>query len=300
MKPCLVPDLKYLSFELAVSMSFFVNEEWSPEIVRNLKGSEVRYFEVYWGHQDRTGATPIWKEGLYDDPNQGIGEMAQVLEEIGLPCWSLHAPHGVEYDPSSASASIRQQAQDTLHRCIEVLYRLKGKVLVVHASFEPISYQEQPARIEGAIEMLARLASECQAAGLRMAIENLPRSNLGNRAKELQYLLRGIDAPNAGVCLDFAHAFVTEGVIEMIERLRSDIITLHICDNTHPNEEMTCWPMGPDRGLIDWPPAICALKRAGYDGPAMYEIYAPRGESTQAITRLQDNYDTLLESWNAC
>ena len=171
---------------------------------------------------------------------------------------------------------------------------------MIHAGIEPIPDEERSARVNGAIEMLSRLASECQAAGLRMAIENLARSNLGHSVKEVQRFLEGINSPAVGVCLDFAHAFVTEGVAEMIEGLGSDIITLHICDNTDPHEERTCWPMTPDRGLIDWPPAICALKRAGYEGPAMYEVYAPRGESAQAITRLKGNYDMLLELWNAC
>ena len=117
------------------------------------------------------------------------------------------------------------------------------------------------------IEMLVRLVLGCQAAGLRLALENLPRSNLGNTTEELLRLMKSIDSPAVGVCFDFAHAFVTEGVTETIERLGQNIITVHVCDNTLPNREKICWPMETGKGLVDWPLAVCALKSAGYEGP---------------------------------
>ena len=288
-------------FEFAVSMSFFINEEWGTEIIRNLKGSAACCIEVVWGHIDHKGPKTIWKDGLYDDPSKGVREMAQVLDDIGITCWSMHAPFSAEYDPSSTSARIRQQTEDAFRRCIEHLNYLKGQVLVVHAGFEPISDEERRARIVGAVDMLARLAAECQAAGLQLALENLPRSALGNSAEEMGHLLENINSPAVGVCLDFAHAFVTQGVTEMIERLGSDIITLHICDNADPMVESTCWPMEPGRGLINWPAAICALEHSGYQGPAMYETYSPAGESSaRTIKLLEDNYAKLQQIWDSC
>jgi len=289
------------SFEFAVSTGFFIYEnDWGIEMLRNLENSAVRYVEIYWGHLDHSGLKPVWKDGLYDDPNKGIIEMIQVLDDIGIPCWSLHVPHSAEYDPSSTSTRIRQQTEDSLHRCLEHLHRLKGKILVVHPGVEPISGEERPARMDGAIKMLKRLSSECEAAGLQLALENLPRSNLANSVEEMQYFLENINSPAAGVNFDFAHAFVTEGVCEMIEPIGRSIINVHICDNTLPNEERTCWPMESGKGLINWRSALCALKRASYQGPAMYEVYAPRGESVQAIKRLEDNYAQLRKIWDSC
>ena len=59
--------------------------------------------------------------------------------------------------------------------------------------------------------------------------------------------------------------------------------------------------MEPGRGLINWPSAVCALKRSGYQGPAMYETYSPAGESSaQTIKLLEGNYAKLREMWDSC
>jgi len=104
------------------------------------------------------------------------------------------------------------------------------------------------------------------------------------------------DDPHRGI--EELARILTEGVVEMIERLGARIITLHICDNTRPKEEHTCWPMSPGEGLIDWAPALRALRRADYRGPAMYEVYAPPRDCVQALKRLEDNYAQLREMWD--
>lgn len=289
-----VPD----RFELAVSTVFFVNER-GIDVLRHLEGSSVRSVEILWAH-GYGGREAGWQEGISRHPRKEIDEISRILGDIGIGCWSMHTPFGAGYDPSSSSERVRKQTEDAWRRCIEYLKCLRGSVLVVHPGYEAVADKERPRRIDDATRMLRRLSSECAAAGLRLAIENLTRSKLANSAAELSCFLAKVDSAAAGVCLDFAHAFVTEGVAQMVEALGSRIITVHICDNTLPDQERTCWPMEHGKALIDWESALRALRRTGYRGPAVYETYAATGQIVAAVKRLEENYTLLRTIWDRC
>lgn len=98
-----------------------------------------------------------------------------------------------------------------------------------------------------------------------LAVEDLPRTCLGNTADEIAELISGNS--KLRVCLDTNH-LLHESNIDFIKKLGSKIITLHVSDYDYENERH--WL--PGEGKIDWNGVLDALSAVNYNGVWMYEI----------------------------
>ena len=94
-------------------------------------------------------------------------------------------------------------------RNLRLAAALGAPLVVVHPSAEPIADAERAARLDGARRSLEALARVAAPAGVRVAVECLPRSCLGHTAAELLSLVGPLDAA-AGVCLDVNHLNLRE------------------------------------------------------------------------------------------
>lgn len=126
-----------------------------------------------------------------------------------------------------------------------------------------------------------------------MAVELLPRTCLGRSAAELLYLLEGMDAQTAGVCLDTNHLMGDFASLPAIVRnLGPRLLTLHCSDYDGIDEKH--WP--PMRGVIDWHAFLAALREAGYCGPFHYEATLDGQTPAERLTFLADNFAKLVSS----
>lgn len=101
--------------------------------------------------------------------------------------------------------------------------------------------------------------------GAYIAVENLPRTCLGNTADEVSLLVSAND--KLKVCFDTNH-LLNEDNISFMDKLADKIITVHISDYDFINERH--WL--PGEGKNDWNAIISKLQEIGYNGVWMYEI----------------------------
>ena len=139
-------------------------------------------------------------------------------------------------------------------------------MVVVHATAEPISPSERGQRFEYAQAGLAAIGKRCRDEGLRVAVELLPRTCLGNTVDELMALLAPLDGDTYGVCLDTNH-LLQEKTEDFVRKVGSRIVTLHVADYDGIDERH--WL--PGKGINNWTAIIQALQEVGYRGPWMFE-----------------------------
>ena len=194
-------------------------------------------------------------------------ELAELSRKYGVELWSYHLPFMpfLEIDLSSTNADVKKSTKEYLTELIKKGSDIGVDKFVVHASGEPIEDSERQERIKNAMESLDYLAGIAYQCGACIAVEDLPRSCLGNTSDEIKLLLSAND--KLRVCFDTNH-LLTEDNIHFMENLGDKIITLHISDYDFINERH--WL--PGEGKNDWNKFVSKLKEINYTGVWMYEI----------------------------
>lgn len=212
----------------------------------------------------------------YRDP-QAVRELGAWLAQTGLTLHSVHAPitdrfgAGDQWAPTFSNAvsdaARRQAAVQEAQAALEIARQVPFKVLVVHLGTP--DGRQTPGDNHRA--SAARSADEiCRAAeplGVRVALEVIP--NALSTPASLASLLDGdLEAPNAGICLDFGHAFLGGDVADAIETVAEHLISTHVHDNHRRADEH----LVPYRGAINWDEALMSMQKIGYDGPYVMEL----------------------------
>ncbi len=191
------------------------------------------------------------------------GALYRYAKEYGVELWSYHLPFSGEIRIDD-----RKFAKETVAYWQELIKKAADIGIprfVVHPSSEPISEENRKAHIECAKESLFRLAECAKVSGGVIAVEDLPRSCLGNCSDEMLELLSAHG--DLKVCFDTNH-LLGEDAVQFIRRLKGKIITTHVSDYDFVNERH--WL--PGEGKIDWASIISALQEIEYDGAWLYEL----------------------------
>jgi len=208
-------------------------------------------------------------------------DLVRSAQELGITLWSVHIPYGDDWDPSHPDAEVRKAILENVVRLFHLARQWGADKLVLHPSYEPVPAEERDERLRHCRESIRLLSGEAVANGMRLAVECLPRTCLGNRSEEIEYLIG--DEPNVGVCVDVNHLF-HETPERFIRKLGLRIITTHISDNDGVDERH--WL--PGEGVIDWNGVLRALCDSGYTGAFLYEtrmVPAARVASTWETLR---------------
>lgn len=221
-----------------------------------------------------------------------IGRFLEKIHGAGKCVISYHIPYGLDYDVSAPDESIRQHGLSGIRSLLPEARRLGAKMLVLHPSFEPIPREERAKRIGQVRRSLADLTKDLEQYDLRLALENLPRSCMGNCLSEMDEMLSGA-GPRIGMCLDTNHLMPPESPAQALRRFGSRIITLHISDYDQTDE---CHFLpGDHRGKIDWDDFAAALKEVGYTGPCNYECRQyEEPDYTKRLRNLEANFASFL------
>ena len=198
-------------------------------------------------------------------PTLDLPALVSLAAEHGVTVASLHLPFSQEMDISLL---------DPVRRGAVVAYQLAVMekaaaagipTLVIHPSSEPISEEERAARMEKAKESLDILADRAVALGVTLAVENLPRTCLGNCSRDMLELLSAHPALRS--CLDTNH-LLTEDTAAYVRRVGDRVVTTHVSDFDFVNERH--WL--PGEGKQDFLAILEALREVGYAGPWLYEL----------------------------
>jgi sugar phosphate isomerase/epimerase len=186
----------------------------------------------------------------------------------GVELWSIHLPYGEKVDISSRVKENRNYGIEYYSKLIGTASLMGVKVAVMHPSYEPISEEERKERIAISRESIEILAETAKDAGMKLAVEDLPRTGLGNKPSELVELIKGV--PNAGVCFDTNHSMIVDNptYLKTLQKNRLPIYTLHLSDYDFAEERHRL----PGDGINDWNKIFDLLEEAGYRGPLMYEV----------------------------
>ncbi|NLE54404.1 MAG: sugar phosphate isomerase/epimerase [Lentisphaerae bacterium] len=251
----------------------------NDDMLAALSDSGIRTAEIY--------TTPLLK-GV----DRGHERLAAAMLQAGIRPMTIHADFGAGIDPSNpattaaALASLRQALADARF--------FKAPMVVIHASSEPISAADRPARLECSLQTLAELSAEFRQAGVKMAIELLPRSCIGNCLVELERFVERLGNDVCGVCLDVNHGMDQYAHLhQWVKALGKNLITLHLSDYDGIDEKH--WL--PGKGVIDWPAFMAALRGIGYRGPFNFEVSVP-GESPRARIAALASAMHWLSKWS--
>lgn len=207
-----------------------------------------------------------------------------------IEIWSMHLPFCPFdiIDPSSNG----EMSKFTFNTFIELIK--KGTSIgidkfIVHPSGEPYKDEERAERLKNSANFFGELAEKVDNYGAILAIENLPRTCIGNCSDDIINILNAND--KLRVCFDTNH-LLGENNVDFINKIGSKIITLHVSDYDFLNERH--WL--PGEGNNDWKSIYNALIENGYNGVWLYELglLPPKTINRRELT-YKDFYNNAME-----
>jgi sugar phosphate isomerase/epimerase len=223
----------------------------------------------------------------YHNP-AAVADLQQWLAEAGLTLHGVHAPIGESFangrwGPQLTLASTdpdrRARAFAEAEQALYIARRLEFRVMVAHMGLarngQPAPEDNNRDAARRSLEALHQLAEPL---GVSIAIEIIP--NELSRAKSLVHFVEEVLEFPAGICFDFGHAHMDGDVVEQIETVSGHLFTTHVHDNRGRLDEH----LVPFEGSIDWPAALTAIQKVGYDGTLLMEI-AAHGSAKETLQK---------------
>ena len=188
-------------------------------------------------------------------------------EDAGVRINSFHLPFypGHWLDLSTPDEVKQAETLSELKRMLDYAATAGARIAVIPPSGEPYADEVRPSRIAQAKRGLAALCEYADSLGLRLAVENLPRTCLGRDSSEMLELISADE--RLVICFDTNH-LLSEDPVEFIHKCGHKIVTLHVSDYDRLDERH--WL--PGEGKVDWTALYNALREVGYNGVWMYEL----------------------------
>lgn len=204
-------------------------------------------------------------KGSYEDFD--FKALKRDADEAEIELWSIHSHMSADFDISSLDNASNERALKEFKNLIDRASEVGIDKYVIHPTHtpEPFDQSTRDEKIKHATQCLDKLAEYAYTKNSWIAVENLPRTCLGNTVEEHLKLLSVND--KLKVCLDFNHSLI-DPTEEYIEKLGDRIITVHVSDRDNINERH--WL--PGEGLLDWKQIIDKFEKIGYKGAWIYEI----------------------------
>lgn len=208
-------------------------------------------------------------------PDLHLPQLAVWAKAYGITLWSFHLPFYPPHNIADLNETARLFAVKDLQKLIAEAANVGIRNFIIHASYEPIDDADRPIAMEQAKRSLRTLAEFAASLDRVIAVEDLPRSCLGNCSADILELI-SCDT-RLRVCFDTNH-LLTEDIPTFIRAVAPYILTTHISDYDFINERH--WL--PGEGDIPWETLMDTLDEVGYDGPILYEV------------KMQKEWDTMV------
>jgi sugar phosphate isomerase/epimerase len=218
-----------------------------------------------------------------------IAELAGWLKETGLALHGIHAPITDRMAPGDKWGEIlsngvsdnarRQAAVQEAAAALAIAKAIPASVFVLHLGTPTVQGGENSrAAAFRSAEEVCRLA---ETIGIRVALEVIPNP-LSDAQSLVTMIERDLEAPNAGICLDFGHAFLMGDVADAIETVAEHLFTTHVHDNGGRKDDH----LVPFEGRINWDVALMTMQKVGYDGTYLMEL-ANTGSPADVLKKAQ-------------
>lgn len=205
-----------------------------------------------------------------------IAALADWLSETGLTLNSVHAPimasaaggqSDERYSNAVADNARRQAAVRESEAALQIARRIPFNVLVVHLGTPAAKSQPGDNTRASAFRSAEEICRLAEPLGVRIALEVIP-NELSTVAALVAMLERDLDAPHAGICLDFGHAHLMGDVADAVETAAEHVIATHVHDNRRKDDEH----LVPYQGSINWDMALTTMQKIGYDATYLMEL----------------------------
>ncbi len=256
------------------------------------RGKELEKFETCAAAQIDVVEISL-NERLY--PTADWDAIGAASKQTGVAVWSVHLPFYpfVSINIADPDPAVRESTLALHKEGIDHAAALGAKVVVIHPSGEPNPDEERAQRMIYAKACLKELADYAEQYGITVAVEDLPRTCLGNCIADIEDLISA--DPKLRVCFDTNH-LLTESDVDFVKALGDKIVTLHVSDYDFLNERHW-WPY---EGKVNWVEVVKALEAANYAGPFLYEcgIGTPPTivrERKLTMADYRENYQACVE-----
>jgi sugar phosphate isomerase/epimerase len=218
-----------------------------------------------------------------------VADLQEWLADAGLELHGVHAPIGESFDGgrwgppiniASPEPVARAKAMDETERALQIARRIPFGFLVAHIGLP----RSQPAAATDnsrdaarrSLDELQRLAAPL---GVMIALEVIP-NELSRAGSLVHFIESELEDRGAGICLDFGHAHMDGDLVDAVETVSGHLLTTHVHDNRGRTDDHLL----PFEGTIDWPGAMTAIQKVGYDGTLLFEI-AAHGSAKHTLQR---------------
>jgi sugar phosphate isomerase/epimerase len=247
----------------------------------------------------------------YHDPG-AIAALDEWLKDSGMQLHSVHAPiseslvgtrRGLHNGAGPASRSTpltnasldeptRARAVQEAAVALALARQIPFRFFVVHLG-QPTSLQPSAGdnQLDAARRSIEELHSIARSLDTRLALEVIPNSI--SSAETLVRLIEDeLEVSDIGVCLDFGHGFLMGDLVDAIETASGYLVTTHVHDNQGQIDEH----LVPFEGAIDWPAALMAIQKVGYDGALVMEVAntATSAQVLAATVRARKRFEEIL------
>jgi sugar phosphate isomerase/epimerase len=217
----------------------------------------------------------------YHNP-AAVADLQQWLADAGLTLHGVHAPVMNGYERvrrigrlslASSDPAERARAVSETVLATHVARRIPMNILVTHVGLPRTESAGAPADVRAAaLRSLEEIQREAEPLGVRIAVEVIPNelSRPGSLVHFIENDLDALEDGKIGICLDFGHAHIEGDLLDAIDTVSEHVITTHMHDNRGRIDEH----LVPFEGTIDWPSALTAVQKVGYDGALLFEIQA--------------------------
>ena len=232
----------------------------------------------------------------YHNP-AAVADLQQWLAEAGLLLHAIHAPVGESFVAgrwdrpltlASVDSAERAHALDETERALHIARRIPVSLLVAHIGLPRTQFPgpEHNSRdaARRSIEALLGMAAQLD---VRVAIEIIP-NELSRAGSLVHFIEEDLDTTGAGICLDFGHAHMDGDLLDAIETVSGHLLTTHVHDNRGRNDEH----LVPFEGTIDWPAAMTAIQKVGYDQTLLFEV-GSHGPPRETLARTRNAREKL-------
>ena len=212
---------------------------------------------------------------------------AAQLRRHGIRADCVHAPFGTELDISSPNSTVRRAAISRIRETIAACRALGGDVVVMHPG-DTVGEGSEEERTARACEMMPQLVPNAEAAGIMLAVENMPPGYVGARVAPLLEIVHAAGSPSVGVCFDTGHANLLPA-FESLVPAGPHLVWIHAHDNHGREDEH----LPPGDGTIDWRRLMAELQSVDYEYPIALEC---RPHSGQTCREMVDRFLGLASS----
>lgn len=201
--------------------------------------------------------------------------LSDLSKKYDVDLWSFHLPFAPFHKLEISQKALANSTVAYFEELIKKAAYVGIDKFVIHPSGEPIFPEDRADRLNVSKESLSRLAEIARRNGAFIAVEDLPRTCLGNCSDEILDLISADSSLR--VCFDTNH-LLGENQVDFIKKIGDKIITLHVSDYDFIDERH--WL--PGEGNSDWSAIYKTLQEFGYSGVWLYEVGF---NSTNTITR---------------